>query len=42
MHARRRVLYIQMEYCKRTLADVLAEGQLPEEQLWRFLRQVSK
>ena len=36
----RRVLYIQMEYCKRTLADVLTEGVLPDEQIWRFLRQL--
>ena len=25
---------------RRTLADVLAEGPLPEEQVWRFLRQL--
>ena len=40
LRGRRRTLYIQMEYCKRTLADVLAEGALPEEQVWRILRQL--
>ena len=36
----RRVLYIQMEYCKRTLHDVLAEGALSEDKIWRLLRQL--
>ena len=36
----KRKLYIQMEYCKRTISDVLAEGPLPDEQVWRFLRQL--
>ena len=36
----KRKLYIQMEFCKRTLADILSEGPLPEEQVWRFLRQL--
>ncbi|KAL1519285.1 hypothetical protein AB1Y20_022814 [Prymnesium parvum] len=36
----RRVLYIQMEYCKRTLDDLLREAALPDEQIWRILRQL--
>ena len=34
-------LYIQMQYCKRTLADVLAEGPMDEERIWRTLRQLA-
>ena len=30
-----------MQYCKRTLADVLAEGPMPEERIWRTLRQLA-
>ena len=37
---RRRVLFIQMEYCHRTLHDILGEGVLPEEKIWRLLRQL--
>jgi hypothetical protein len=29
-----------MEYCKRTLHDVLAEGALSEDKIWRLLRQL--
>ena len=36
----KRVLYIQMEYCKRTLHDVLTEGALSEDKIWRLLRQL--
>ncbi|KAG2496142.1 hypothetical protein HYH03_005744 [Edaphochlamys debaryana] len=31
-------LYIQMEFCPRTLAGVLAEGPLQEEDAWQVLR----
>ena len=41
MRVNRRVLFIQMEYCKRTLADVIEkEGPLPEEHIWRYVRQL--
>ncbi|GIL65935.1 hypothetical protein Vafri_19563, partial [Volvox africanus] len=32
------MLYIQMEFCPRTLAEVLQEGPLQEEDAWRVLR----
>ena len=30
-----RVLYIQMEFCPRTLRDALDQGGLTEEQAWQ-------
>mmetsp|Transcript_10976 Transcript_10976/g.33847 ORF Transcript_10976/g.33847 Transcript_10976/m.33847 type:complete len:1072 (-) Transcript_10976:818-4033(-) len=36
----RRTLYIQMEYCKRTLDELLQEGQMNEQTIWRTLRQL--
>ena len=35
-----RTLYIQMEFCKRTLDALLAEGQLDEQMVWRTLRRL--
>ncbi|TPX43710.1 hypothetical protein SeMB42_g04625 [Synchytrium endobioticum] len=36
-----RVLYIQMEHCeKRTLRDLIDEGPLTDNEIWRFLRQI--
>lgn len=35
-----RSIFNGLRYCKRTLDDLLSEMELPDEQIWRILRQL--
>lgn len=36
----RKTLYIQMEYCKTTMRDMIDECKLTTDMVWKFLRQI--
>eukprot|EP00804_Cyclotella_cryptica_P012302 CCRYP_019997-RB/>CCRYP_019997-RB protein AED:0.07 eAED:0.07 QI:234/0.93/0.94/1/0.87/0.82/17/67/1724 len=36
----KKILYIQMEYCKTTMRDMIDESKLTIDMVWKFLRQI--
>jgi translation initiation factor 2-alpha kinase 4 len=39
-HRERKILYIQMEYCKTTMRDMIDESKLSLDDVWKSLRQI--